>query len=117
MFWVLPNGKPAVSIELPKTEMVGVLMKQIRKRTPELHDFATRELTLFRVDLDRSNDGYIEQAQRLAQNPANLEKLNTLSLLETVFTEAPDPRRQKVQILVLPPARESLNPRCCRYWD
>ena len=111
IFWVLPNGKPAVSIEFPKTKMVGVLMTHIRKRTPELRGFAARDLTLYRVDLDRSNDGYIEQAQRLAQNPANLEQLNTLSLLEMVFTEAPDPRHQKVHILVLPPARESFGPR------
>ena len=87
-------------------------MKKIMKEmTPDHHGFFPRNLTLYRVDLDGSNDGYIEQVKRLAQNPANLEKLNPLSLLETVLTEAPDPRRQKVHILVLPPARESLDPR------
>ena len=75
-------------------------MKEIMKEMPpDLHGFFALDLMLYRVDLDGSNDGHIEQVKRLAQNLANLKKLNPLSPLETVFTEAPDHRGQKVHVV------------------
>lgn len=115
---MLPDDRPAFSVNIQSTRTVDALKDAIKhKMTPVLNAFPARDLRLYQIDLDGSNRNYIKDVKRLAQKSNQEQELNPLTMLQKVITEPPDPRRERIRILVLPPACESLGPSMWyHYW-
>ena len=108
---MLPDDKPAFSVNIQSTRTVDALKDAIKlKMAPVLNAIPARDLRLYQIDLDGTNRNYIKDVKRLAQESNQKQELNPLAMLQKVITEPPDPRRQRVRILVLPPACKSLDP-------
>lgn len=107
---VLHIGEP-FSVTVPTTSSLTDLKKEIKKSTPLLNDFLPLQLTLYRVNIDTTNNDYIDEVKSLVQNPANLQEIHPLSLVGMEFPEQPNLLLRKIHILVVPSLRESLDPR------
>ena len=115
--YVLHTGDPC-TVSIPKNWSLTQLKKQIKNEmTPLLNNFSPFQLNLYKVNLDGSNDRYIEEAKCLARIPAGLYKIQPFTLVLMVFPKQPDLTLQRIHILVVPAPRESLDPRMCHCWD
>ena len=114
LFCVLPDGKPTFAVAIPKTQTVAKLKDAIKSKIPlSLNAIEARDLTLYEIDLDGSDTKYIEEVKNLVRKLDDLHQLNQLDLLDMVFPEPPNPRDQKIHILVVPPPGETINSGAC----
>ena len=98
----LPTGEP-FTVSIPKNRSLTGLKKEIKEEVkPFLNDFSPLQLILYKVNLDGSNEEYIKQIKHLLENPANLNKIQPLSMVSMVFPEQPDLSLQQIHILVVP---------------
>jgi Crinkler effector protein N-terminal domain len=101
------------SVTIDETQSVGELKDAIKKETePELNAFDAHTLTLYRIDVNGSNNESTRELQKISQDPSKNEELDPLDKLRDVFKPT-GPTHQMIQILVQPPGGESIDPRTC----
>jgi Crinkler effector protein N-terminal domain len=98
------GGITPFSVTIDETQSVDELKGAIKKKKePELDAFAADRLTLYKVDIDGSDDDKcIEKVQVISQklgDPNEAEKLHSLSRLSKYFREL-SPTEGRIQILV-----------------
>jgi len=106
--WCILIGEDSqFPVKLDETKTVYDLKEEIKtKNNPRLNNFAATELTLYKIDVDATEDG-IKEARRLSLNLNELEKLNPSAELQGVFRNTAPPGG-KIHILVQVPEGESI---------
>ena len=118
LFCIIPNGKPAFVVNIDETRTVASLKVAIKAvKAPELDHIAPDNLTLYRVNLDGSDEPeYIKEAERFAESLVNLDlhPLKQFDLLDMVFPEPPNSRDRNIHIFVILPPGKPINSRAYR---
>ena len=88
------------------------LRNKIKQESPELGDLAAKTLSLYKIDVDASDEQRaIDEVATIAQNLGTTKRLNPVSVLDMVFPSgAPG---GKAHILVKLPESESIDSRAC----
>jgi len=72
LFCAILGQETAFLVNIDETQTVDELKKHIKAEEPALASFATDTLTLYKVDIDISNDDTYEQVMRdISQNKVN----------------------------------------------
>jgi hypothetical protein len=107
------GGSPTpFSITIDETQSVDRLKDAIKmKKDPELNAFPADALTLYKVDIDASDDEkLIESVETISRDLTKAEKLRPLCMVSGYHWGELDPEKEKIQILVKVPESESIDP-------
>ena len=113
---LVPGAKDTFSVKIKNDQSVDDLKKVIKKKNePRFNHFDADELTLYRVEDDKSYDGQkrIDELEWSSQNLNECTKLNDEEQQLSEFFGESAPEGKQYYILVVPPQSKSIDPRAC----
>jgi hypothetical protein len=100
---MIPGGNAAFPVDIEETRTVDHLKKEIKtEKKEEFNALDADALNLYKINVDGSNEDYIERVNRLALDLSSLKTLDPLKKLSKVF-EGTSPPEETIHILVQPP--------------
>jgi len=115
LFCLIPSSKNYFSVKINKTDTVDELKEKIKEKKPVVLEALDADaLTLYRIDVKIHDTNFDDQIEAMCKSDFVFTPKEFLIPMRKVSHYFKNDSEMAVEVLVVPPQGESIDPRMCR---
>ena len=111
---MIPSSKSVFPVDIDETDTVGDLKKEIKKKKKKLDYIDAHELSLYKINVKIHDTNYDDQIEAMCKSDFVFTPEEFLIPMRKVSHYFKNDSEMAVEVLVVPPQGESIDPRMCR---